>query len=79
MTSSGLILGWRPANEKRRYIVTTSLIGWAQVSNQPCILNHFLYMCQYMCQQFVQVQLKLVIISYEDSDNKDDIKKLRAF
>ena len=32
-----------------------------------------------MCQQFVQVQLKLVIISYEDSDNTDDIEKLRAF
>ena len=27
---SGLILGLRPANEKRRYFVTTSLIGWAQ-------------------------------------------------
>ena len=28
-TSSGLILGLRPANE-RRYKVTPSLIGWAQ-------------------------------------------------
>ena len=27
---SGLILGLRPANERRRYFVTTSLIGWAQ-------------------------------------------------
>ena len=27
---SGLILGLRPANERRRYLVTTSLIGWAQ-------------------------------------------------
>ena len=26
----GLILGLCPANEKRRYFVTTSLIGWAQ-------------------------------------------------
>ena len=26
----GLILGLRPANERRRYKVTTSLIGWAQ-------------------------------------------------
>ena len=25
-----LILGFRPANERRRYFVTTSLIGWAQ-------------------------------------------------
>ena len=28
----GLILGLRPANERRRYFVTTSLIGWAA----PC-------------------------------------------
>ena len=26
----GLILGLRPANERCRYFVTTSLIGWAQ-------------------------------------------------
>ena len=29
-SSTGLILGLRPANERRRYFVTTSLIGWAQ-------------------------------------------------
>ena len=27
---SGLILGLHPANERRRYKVTPSLIGWAQ-------------------------------------------------
>ena len=27
--ASGISLGMRPANEKRRYVVTTSLIGWA--------------------------------------------------
>ena len=27
---TGMILGLRPANERRRYFVTTSLIGWAQ-------------------------------------------------
>ena len=32
---SGLILGLRPTNERRRYFVTTSLIGWAQDENQP--------------------------------------------
>ena len=35
-TITALILGLRPANEKRRYFVTTSLIGWAQTWNQPC-------------------------------------------
>ena len=32
---SGLILGLRPANEKWRYFVTTSLIGWVQAQYQP--------------------------------------------
>ena len=38
MSNSGLILGLLPANERRRYFVTTSLIGWAQTKNQPCKL-----------------------------------------
>ena len=29
-SGAGLILGLRPANERRRYKVTPSLIGWAQ-------------------------------------------------
>ena len=33
-TVSGLILGLRPTNERRRYNVTPSLIGWAQTKNQ---------------------------------------------
>ena len=32
-----LILGLRPANERRRYKVTPSLIGWAQTYNEPCL------------------------------------------
>ena len=28
--------GLHPANKRRRYFVTTSLIGWAQTWNQPC-------------------------------------------
>ena len=33
-----LILGSRPAKERRRYKVTPSLIGWAQTKNQLCLL-----------------------------------------
>ena len=29
-TVSGLILSLRPANDRRRYFLTTSLIGWVQ-------------------------------------------------
>ena len=32
---TGLILGFRPANERRRYFVTRSLIGWAQALYEP--------------------------------------------
>ena len=35
MIYSGLILGLRPANERRRCKVSPSLIGWAQSWNQP--------------------------------------------
>ena len=33
--TAGLILGLHPANERRRYFVMTSLIGWAQAYKQP--------------------------------------------
>ena len=39
---SGLILGLRPTNERRRYKVTPSLIGWAQTWNQPWHCLHCL-------------------------------------
>ena len=32
---SGLILGLRPANERWRYKVRLSVIGWVQTQNQP--------------------------------------------
>ena len=34
--SSGIILCVHPANERRRYNVTSSLIGWAHTQNTPC-------------------------------------------
>ena len=38
LTLSGIILWMRPANERRRYIVTSSLISWAHTQNGPCII-----------------------------------------
>ena len=32
---AGIILCMRPANERRRYSVTSSLIGWAHTQNDP--------------------------------------------
>ena len=34
---SGLIPGLRPANERRRYFVTTSLTGWVHTLNQSAL------------------------------------------
>ena len=42
---SGLILGLRPANERRRYFVTASLIRWAKTYNQTCSIDDLLHMC----------------------------------
>ena len=36
LNKSGIILCIRPANESRRYIVTSSPIGWAHTQNDPC-------------------------------------------
>ena len=33
---TGIKLCMRPANERRRYIVTSSLIGWVHTQNDPC-------------------------------------------
>ena len=37
---SGIILYMRPANERRRYILTSSLIGWAHTQNDPCLIRY---------------------------------------
>ena len=49
----GLILGLCTANERRRYFVTTSPIGWAQTENQPstvCSTSHEICL-QHQAQQ----------------------------
>ena len=45
---SGLILGLHPANERRRYKVTSSLIGWVQTYNQPW-KQHIWYIWSHSC------------------------------
>ena len=37
-THPGIILCMRTAKERRRYNVTSSLIGWAHTQNDPCTL-----------------------------------------
>ena len=38
---AGIIVCMRPANGRRRYIVTSSPIGWAHTQNNPCIRQGF--------------------------------------
>ena len=71
-----LILGLRQANDRRRYFVTTSLIGWAQTWNQPCYDSwgaigskwetapH--YTCQTCCRQMLVAELEWWLISPAD-------------
>ena len=40
-TQSGSILYMRPANGRRRYNVTSPLIGWAHTQNDPCTIHVF--------------------------------------
>ena len=38
-TQWGIILCMRPANERRRYIVKSPLIGWTHTQNDPCTMT----------------------------------------
>ena len=48
LDDTGLIVGLRPANERRRYFVTTSLIDWPRAWNQPCDISWEIQKCQCM-------------------------------
>ena len=41
MGFSGIILGMGTANERQRYIVTLSLIGWAHTLNDLCLCKMY--------------------------------------
>ena len=56
---SGLILGLHPANERRRYKVTPSLIGWAQTWNHPCIWVFFIQCQSLNCMIHLEVHESL--------------------
>ena len=36
---TGIIVCMRPANERRRHNVASSLIGWAHAQNGPCSIS----------------------------------------
>ena len=55
-----LTRGLRPANERRRYFVTTSLIGWAQTKNQPCYA-HVCWLCYILVISMAQWKQDCVI------------------
>ena len=56
-----LIRGLRPANEGRRYLVTTSLTGWAQAWKRARALN-----CPI---QFSGMFSKWLVVTFESSNN----------
>ena len=52
-----IILWMRPANERRRYIVTSSLVGWAHTQNE---VEQRWVMTGYMCDLLIQFILKVM-------------------
>ena len=50
---AGIILDMGSSNEKRRYIVTPSLIGWANTGNDPCVHSD---MCSKTCLATVLIR-----------------------
>ena len=77
-TNAGLILGLRPANERRRYFVTTSLIGCAQAYNQPWNGHHFannIFKCISLNKNVrILVQILLIFIPKDPTYNKSSVQ-----
>ena len=66
---AGMIMYKRPANERRRYIVTLSLIGWAHIQNDPCYgiltvlsVSHFLTIQLQQSLHIYNIYLSLFMI-----------------
>ena len=58
-TSSEIIWCMRPDNERRRYIITSSPIGWAHTQNNPCIFRHVF--CEF--KYFNVLAISIMVIS----------------
>ena len=59
---TGIIWGMRPANERRRYNVTSSLIGCTHTHNDPwwCSENLWIQCCMVDCCSFLTIVLNLL-------------------
>ena len=66
---AGIISCMRPTNERRRYIVTSSLIGWAHTQNDPCqvmacwllaylVPSHYLNQCWHIVNWILRKKLQ---------------------
>ena len=54
----GTILGMGSGNERRRYIVTSSLIGWAHTQTDPCSTNVMYYVWSGMVRSWRATHLR---------------------
>ena len=63
MYYTGQTLGLRPANERRRYFVTTSLIGWVQALNQPSAIQYNFLTC--IAMQTMKYMIFGVAVTYQ--------------
>ena len=50
---------WWPDSERRRYIVTSSPIGWAHTQNNPCIFRHIF--CEF--KYFIVLAISIMVIA----------------
>ena len=57
--NAGLIPGLRPANERLRYFLTTSLIDWAQTYNQSSNVYHQANLVVHSCTILAKAGIKL--------------------
>ena len=62
---AGINLCMCPANERRRYIVTSSLIGWAHTQNDPWTIQYKMVLNAGQMKRIISTWMELWLASYK--------------
>ena len=74
-----MIPGLRPANERRRYKVTPSLIGCAQTQNQPCIIVDLYKVYISACLSAASINRSTIVSVFKQSTEYTELLSCQLF
>ena len=69
----GIILAMGSVNKRCHYNVVSSLIGWAQTQNDPCIINvgHWIYWIGHFEFQIIAYHINVIMNIFYNQGNSD--------